>query len=474
MMCSTRSRHRIEIKPESKILVVGLGKSGFAAVKFFTSLGTAVSVSESATLNTINPKMVEWLNENKIDFETGGHSVELFTSVDAILVSPGVPLDLPPLQTARHHLIPVMGEMAIGAQFLKTPVVAITGTNGKTTVTTLLGEIFKSSGMKVFVGGNIGTPLFDYLSGPQNADIAVLEVSSFQLDTAGGETGFRPNMSILLNISPDHLDRYESFSAYAASKFQIFSAQQEDDIAILNADDPEILNQKKLWPSKSKCYFFGSERKENPGAVLHGKNVLLSSEIFPEASQEGFDLSNTSLRESPNLQNGMAAILAARLMGCSEQAINKGITRFTPLAHRMTLIGEVDGVKYIDDSKATNIGAVQAALAGMDRNLILIAGGRDKGGDYNLLRSLIKEKVKTLLLIGEAKEKIAKAFSKITHIVFADSLQDSVYMASNLAEPGDTVLLSPACSSFDMFESYADRGDIFKEAVLNLVKKPVH
>lgn len=457
-----------QLTAASRVLVVGLGKSGLAATKFFNRLGARVSVSEAAPLAAIDPAACRWLADRNIRLETGGHSEAFFTAVDCIMVSPGVPLDLEPLIAARRHHIPVLGEMAMAAQFLKTPVVAVTGTNGKTTVTTLLGRIFKCCGRKVFVGGNIGTPLFDYLCGPQDADIAVLEISSFQLDTVPLGHGFRPDAALLLNITPDHLDRYASFDDYAGSKFRIFAAQRADDMAILNSDDMEIMNRKKLWPQQSRCYLFGRRQHGKPGAILQDKNVLLTPEVSPAKKMELYDLSKTGLCNSPNLENGMAAILTARLMGCSKEAIIRGVAEFKLLEHRMTLVAEINGVRYIDDSKATNIGALQSALAGMEGNILLIAGGRDKGGAYGQLLELIRTKVKTLLLIGEAKEKMAAAWQKATRTEFADSLEEAVNLAAKLAAPGDVVLLSPACSSFDMFTGYVARGNAFRAAVLAL------
>ena len=453
--------------PDSHVLVVGLGKSGFAAAKFLHQQGIKISVSDMTPAERINPEQRRWLADNRIFLETNRHSTEMFTSVDCIIVSPGVPLDIEPLQAARRRAIPVLGEMAVAAQFLKTPVVAVTGTNGKTTVTTLLGEIFRQCKMKVFVGGNIGTPLFEYLCGPQDADVVVLEISSFQLDTGGGAYGLRPAIALLLNISPDHLDRYDSFPAYARSKFQIFAAQHQNDGAIINSDDPEIMSRTDLWP-RSRCYFFGLQTDGRPGASLQGNKVVLSADISPRGTTELYDLTDSALSRPPNLQNGMAAILAARLMGCSQESIARGLNRFRSLPHRMTLVAEIDGVKFIDDSKATNIGAVHAALTAMENNVLLIAGGRDKGGDYALLEDIIREKVKLLLLIGEARDKMAAAWHLAAPIKSADTLQEAVRMAGTAAEPGDVVLLSPACASFDMFASYEERGDVFSRAVQDL------
>ena len=459
------------LSPGMTILVVGLGKTGVAAVKFFLQHGARVTVSDSSHKDVIAPEILAWFEENNITFETGGHSMGLFTSADLIFVSPGIPLSIEPLVEARRRSIPILGELAITAHYLKTPVVGITGTNGKTTVTTLLGDIFQASSRSVFVGGNIGIPLFEYVSGTQDDDIVVAEISSFQLDTGGREYGLPFKTAVLLNISPDHLERYTSFSAYVDSKFKIFAAQGPDDFAILNADDAEIMNRKYLWPKNQK-FFFGEELTDLAGATIHAKKIILknsSDSALPDNMHgEEYDLSKTSLRNSPNLQNAAAAILAARLMGCQQQDILKGLVAFEPLEHRMSLVADIGGVSYIDDSKATNVGAVYSALGAIKQPVILIAGGRDKGGDYSILSEPVHQKVKHMLLIGEARDKMTRAFLAFTNIETVDSLQEAVYRAASLAVPGDAVLLSPACASFDMFSSYAERGAIFKNSVLEM------
>jgi UDP-N-acetylmuramoylalanine--D-glutamate ligase len=457
------------------VLVVGLGKTGQAAARFFLQHGARVSVSDSSPAGSIAPEFSDWLAENSIPIETGKHSVGFFTAADLIFVSPGIPLTIEPLAAARRLHIPVLGELAVAAQYIQTPVIAVTGTNGKTTVTTLLGEIFQAGAVKTFVGGNIGTPLFAYLAGPQDAEVVVAEVSSFQLDSGGGNKGLPFKTAILLNITPDHLERYSSFASYVDSKFAIFAAQGPDDYAVLNADDPEIMNRRNLWPASQK-FFFGELLADLAGASIHGKTIRLqnsSATSLPGTMHgEVYELGGTSLASPPNLHNAAAAILGARLMGCRQQDIQKGLASFKSLEHRMTPVAEIGGVRYIDDSKATNVGAVYSALEAMQQPVILIAGGRDKGGDYSILTEPVRRKVKHLLLIGEAQDKMARAFLAFTNVEMYDTLQDAVLRAAALAVPGDAVLLSPACASFDMFSSYAERGDVFRKSVLGLRNHP--
>jgi len=459
------------LSPGMNILVVGLGKTGIAAIKFFLAEGARVSVSDASPEGTLAPDTLALLAEHEIPHETGKHSVNFFTSADLIFVSPGIPLTIEPLKAARSKSIPIVGELAITARYLRTPAVGITGTNGKTTVTTLLGNLFQAGSRNVFVGGNIGTPLLEYISGDQSADIVIAEISSFQLDTGGNQNGQPFKVAVLLNITPDHLERYTSFSAYVDSKFKIFSAQTPDDFAVLNADDNEIMGRKYLWPASRK-FFFGENLPDLAGASIHGRKIILknSSGYSLPGSMHGeeYNLEGTGLENPPNRQNGAAAILAARLMGCPQQDIVKGLASFKPLEHRMTLVAEIGGVRYIDDSKATNVGAVYSALESTRQPVILIAGGRDKGGDYSILADMVHRKVKNMLLIGEAKDLMMRAFLAFTSVETFESLQEAVVRAAELAEPGDTVLLSPACASFDMFASYAERGDIFRQSVSEL------
>lgn len=458
------------------VLVVGLGKSGYAAVKFLLAQGIRVSVSEGGRAAQLDGEKIQWLQEKGVQCEFGGHSSELFAKVDAILLSPGVPLNLPALAAARANGVPVFGELALARDFLKTPVVAITGTNGKSTVTTLVGDLLKAAGKKVFVGGNLGIPLCEYLAGPQDAEWAVLEVSSFQLDTAGE---FRPTVAILLNITPDHLDRYPSFAAYARSKWSIFANQQPGDAAILDGDDPEIRHlldpgaaDAGAFPAiRGRRFVIGDAPYDASGGSLAGTTVRISG-LAGGAPDEVYDLSRTSLAMAPNSHNAMAAVIAARLCGCTGEAIRQGLAAFLPLPHRLARVAEISGISFYDDSKATNIGALMSALQGMSQPVVLIAGGLDKGGDYRIMRDMVRSKVKAMVLIGSARQLMADAFGDLVPVEFAESMAAAVQKARMLAAPGDMVLLSPACASFDMFDNYAHRGEAFREAVLALRSAP--
>lgn len=443
------------------VVVMGFGKSGISAVRFCLQQGAHVKVSDSGKMPP--SESVEWLHSVGVDLEVGGHSADFFRGADLVLVSPGVPYQLPILNELREAEVTVCGELALAPYYLSTPVIAITGTNGKTTTTTLIGDIVRAGGKKVFVGGNIGTPLTDYLLGEQDADWVVLEVSSFQLDMAGS---FRPDLGILLNITADHLDRYPSLEAYGLSKWSLFSYQRPGDVVIYNADDPTV---EKLAPTTSTdlsgrggCMLpFGRGVKGENSAWYDGNGVSCAF----AGNNYTFDLSDTAFANFPNKENAAAAILCCLKAGFSVDSIMKGIKVFSPLAHRMVLVGEYSGVRYFNDSKATNVGAVEAALKAFDGPVILIAGGRNKGAEFSALQEPVAKKVKKLLLIGEARQQMAEQLSGVTSTELCDSLQAAVGRAREVAGPGDVVLFSPACASFDMFTSYVHRGEVFTQLV---------
>ncbi len=437
--------------------MVGSGKSGMAACRLLKSKGCEVCLTDSRVREMQDEKDLRWLDEHHVTQEFGMHHDATFTVADLIVVSPGVPLTISPLQKARDAGVPIIGELELGYHYFTGKIIAITGTNGKTTVTTMIGQSLQHSAQSVFVGGNIGTPFCDHVMAEKQAEIAVLEVSSFQLDS---NLDFCPEVGLLLNISPDHLDRYVDYKAYGDSKMQLFAKQRERDIAILNATDVEV--QKRRSRVGAKVIEFGDD------TWLVEKKKKTLTWVLSAAEDEIYKLHRHQLSQ-PTLANCMAAICGARLIGATVDAVQKMLVDFVIPNHRLTSVGVWQDVEYIDDSKATNIGAVESALAGMTKPVILIAGGRDKGGDYSLLNAEVKRIVKKLILIGEAAPLMENAFAERTDVVLASSMDEAVASATGGAEPGDVVLLSPACASFDMFKSYGDRGNIFKEHVLHHV-----
>jgi UDP-N-acetylmuramoylalanine--D-glutamate ligase len=444
-----------------RILVVGAGRSGMAALRLLAGLGCGLTISDNGAHSALADADRQWLADHDVTLEFGGHQPQTFLAAEAIVVSPGVPLEQPALAAAARAGIPMIGELELGALFSYLPIIAVTGTNGKTTVTTMIGELLKAAGRRVFVGGNIGTPLCAFVADQGVADVLVLEVSSFQLDSA---VAFRPHIALLLNISPDHLDRYVSYDAYAAAKMKIFSRQRRDDFAVINADDPLIKGRMAAIPSTIRE--FG--RTQSSHARLEKGRAVLR---LPAGTMEEYELP-TALSASPNSDNCLAAITAVRLLGCPAEAVARGLAAFKPLAHRLTPVATVKGVEYIDDSKATNIGALQSALAGLHRPVHLIAGGRDKGGDYGLIAKEIEATVKTVVVIGEAADKISAAWGELVPVMRARSMEEAVALAAGSARAGEVVLLSPACASFDMFSGYVERGRVFQAAVAALPPQP--
>lgn len=444
-----------------RAVVLGLGAAGLATVHFLRHRQVHVAVSDIRRHEQIDAEILAGLEDMEVEVETGGHSPAFCGKADFLVPSPGVPLDLPVLKTAREHGLPVVGELALAAGLFQVPVIAVTGSNGKTTVTSLIGDLLRAAGKAPFVGGNIGTPLLEYFNDPGHYDVVVLELSSFQLDLAGA---FRPDIGVLLNISPDHLDRHGSLEAYIAAKLHIFSSQRAGDIAVFGDDDPVVAG---IQPNAGVfSYRFGSGL--HCAARIEQKMVHCTVQYQGGVRKELYDLENTRLHSSVNRLNAAAAILVAVLHGSSRQAINAGLAAFIPPPHRMSEVAVIAGVRFINDSKATNVGALQAALSGCAAPVILIAGGRDKGGDYTLLRDVVVQRVKHLIVLGEAASLIAAALDMIVPTKLVASMEDAVRMAMAVAEAGDIVLLAPGCASFDMFSGYAERGRVFSESVHRL------
>ncbi|MCU0594186.1 MAG: UDP-N-acetylmuramoyl-L-alanine--D-glutamate ligase [Desulfobacterota bacterium] len=443
-----------------KILVVGLGKSGLSVVRYLVREGARVTVSDRKEEAKLSPDTLREMKFLGVTLETGGHTKGTFLRADRIIVSPGVPLDLLPLKAAREKGIPVTGEMDLAVQIMNTPVVAITGTNGKSTVTAFLGELLQNAGHKVFVGGNLGTPLIEYAASGARADVAVVEVSSFQLDTL---EGFSPLVALLLNLSPDHLDRYPNYGAYVQSKLKIFKNQGAGDFAVLN-DDDDILSSFSP-PKEVYVLRYGLKKKGLRHAFAEGKGIRAG---LPCKESHFFDLQKCPLPGKHNVENMMAATLAGLAMNVEPPVIQSTLERFQGLPHRLEHVGRVRKVDFYNDSKATNVDAALRSIASFDRPIVLIAGGRHKGGDYAPLVRVAKGRVKKAFLMGESKPLLAEAFEDKIPYATAEDMEDAVNKAFSVAKPHDVVLLAPACSSFDMFTDYAHRGRAFKEAVERL------
>jgi UDP-N-acetylmuramoylalanine--D-glutamate ligase len=441
-----------------RVLVVGLGRSGVASALFLKSQGARVTVSDVKSPEQLREE-IPVLLDCGIAVETGGHGERTFQNQDLIVVSPGVPVDAEPITQARGLGQPVIGEIQLAAEFLKGAIIAITGSNGKTTTTTLIGEILAAGGLKTLVGGNIGTPAISLVTRSAADTVTVLEVSSFQLETI---RSFRPKIGIVLNVTPDHLDRHRTFAAYVDAKARLFENQQPEDFAVLNSDDPTCVDL--AVRTQAQVFWFSRKREVEQGAFVHKGAVLFRR---AGAQQEVMLASEIPLKGSHNLENVLAAVCAGALMGC-EGAIGDTIRNFKAVEHRLEYVATVHGVEYYNDSKATNVDATIKALESFPGNIHLILGGKDKGSDYTVLNDLLRQRVKCVYTIGAAAEKIQSQIKGATSIVHSGTLDAAVKQAAASARPGDVVLLAPACASFDQFQNYEHRGRVFKELVLSL------
>jgi len=441
----------MEIKGK-KVLVLGLARTGRECARFLAQRGASVQVTDVRSEEELKQEM-ETLAALPIRYFLGGEDPDWLEGVDIIVPSPGVPAENVLLKEGSRRGIKILSEIEFACRFLPAPLVAITGTNGKSTTTTLVGEMLKASGAKVFVGGNIGTPLIGFVGG--DWEWGVVEVSSFQLEWI---EEFRPRISVLLNLTEDHLDRYPNFRAYCQAKQRIFEAQAANDIAILSRDDRLVWEMRKRIRARVVSFGFSE--------VDDGVFVAAHEMIWRDGSrEEKFPLSRVKIQGVHNVENMMAAIAAAKSAGVSASAIQKVLEDFPGLEHRLEFVREKDGVRYYNDSKGTNVGAVVKSLASFSDPVILLAGGVDKGGDYGILRQEIRQKVRRLVLFGEAQEIIARALGDLTETVIVENLEAAVGDAFAHARAGEVVLLSPACSSFDMFRNYAERGQVFKSLV---------
>jgi len=471
---------------DKKVAVVGLGKSGIAVAELLSYFGARLIINDKKKEEEII-KDITSFNGNIEKIVGGGHPPEIFEEVDLIVVSPGVPLSTPSIVSAVYKGIPVLGEIELSYQILiwlknDIKIFGITGANGKSTTSSLVYEILKKEDKKVALAGNIGFPASKVVleiakRGSFEIDYLVLELSSFQLE---GIKTFKPDFAAILNITPDHMDRYSDMKEYIKAKSKIFQNQTPDNYLILNMDDSSTINiidyLRELYIKQGKLQhiFYFSRYQRVFGAYLDRGFVKINprddidEEILEEMENTVLHTSKFRIKGVHNIENIMAASLLALCAGCKGDTIKEVVKEFPGLPHRMEFVREIDGVSYINDSKGTNVDAVAKSLESFPGNVILIAGGRDKDGDFSVLRELVKEKVKALILIGEASKKIADAIGELVPHYFEDDMKSAVFKAKELSKRGDVVLLSPGCASFDMFKNFEHRGEVFKEIVNSL------
>jgi UDP-N-acetylmuramoylalanine--D-glutamate ligase len=444
-----------------RVLVVGLGKSGVASALFLEKHGARVAVSDAKSQEQLRHE-IPLLLDHGITVETGQHGERIFRDQDLIVISPGVPFDVPQLMQARALGIPVIGEVELAARFLKGQIVAITGSNGKTTTTTLAGEIIAGGGCRTLVGGNIGTPAITFVESATAHTWVVLEISSFQLETI---ESFHARIAVVLNVTPDHLDRHHSFENYAAAKARIFENQTGEDFAVLNADNEPCIEMTSA--TKASVYWFSRTKEIGSGAFVRaGKIVWRDS----KGDREVMPVTEIGLKGAHNLENVLAAVCVGMLAEIEPAQIRKAVSAFKAVEHRLEFVATIRGIDYYNDSKATNVDATMKALESFADGIHLILGGKDKGSDYSVLNPLLKERVKRVYTIGAAAAKIESQVQG-TEMANVGTLDAAVRRASESATPGDVVLLAPACASFDQFDSYEHRGQTFKDLVRQLALK---
>jgi UDP-N-acetylmuramoylalanine--D-glutamate ligase len=445
---------------DKKVLVVGLARTGEAVARFLVAQGARVVITDMKSPADLGPAVAR-LAGLPVGFELGYHDSASFRDADYIVVSPGVPMDISPLEKARANGKPVIAEIELASRYLDAPILGITGTNGKTTTTTLAGEILKGCGYATFVGGNIGRPLIDALNSEAPVERVVVELSSFQLE---GIALFRPKVAVLLNISEDHLDRYATYEEYIAAKGRIFMNMGPKEYAVLNIDDERVARVAAGLTCRVVPMSQQRELDEGifsrPGEIVFRWNGRVQS----------FDTTGYQLKGVHNTENIMAALASTLLMGAEPDCAQAAVMAFRGLPHRMELVRTIAGVGWYEDSKATNVGSVEKALASFN-DITLIAGGKDKGGSYAPLADLVRQRVRHLILIGEAKERMTAELGALTDTRQAQTLAEAVTLAADLTAAGGTVLFSPACSSFDMFRDYEDRAEQFKSLVRELPEK---
>ena len=444
-----------------RALVVGLGKSGVASALFLKSRGALVTVSDSKPEAELRDEILLLL-ERGITVETGGHGDRTFRGQDLIVVSPGVPADAPQLVQARKQGEPVVviGEIELAARFLPGQIAAVTGSNGKTTTTSLAGEIVAAGKFATLVGGNIGTPAISLVDQAGPATWTVLEVSSFQLETI---VEFRPRIAVILNITPDHLDRHKTFDNYVNAKARVFENQRADDFTVLNADDSTTAGLSDR--TRAQLFWFSRKKEVAMGAFTRGDHICFRN---GNDEREILPLAEVPLKGGHNLENVLAAASIGMLVGCQAEQVRDAVRHFKAVEHRLEFVARVADVDYYNDSKATNVDATIKALESFPANVHLILGGKDKGSDYTMLHDLLRQRVKRVYTIGAAAAKIESQIQGAAEVEHAETLENAVRRASESAVAGDVILLAPACASFDQFQSYEHRGRVFKETVHSL------
>lgn len=451
---------RVELKGKP-VLVLGLARTGKATAQFCAERGATVTATDLRA-DAEFAESIGGLKAAGVTLELGKSGTEILHGQHLVIPSPGVPGDAPVLKAANEQQIPVWSEIELASRFLKGRLIAITGSNGKTTTTSLVEHILRQAGTSTVLAGNIGTPLIAHVNESSESTVTVAEVSSFQLEWI--ET-FRPDIAVFLNLTPDHLDRHKTLAAYAAAKARIFENQVEQDFAVVNLDDAA---SRGLAPSRPQLYWFSRTAEVEQGAFVRGGKVIFRT---PGSDEAVLEVSEIPLPGAHNLENVLAAVIAARLAGVEPAQIAQGVRTFPGVEHRIEFVEEIGGVRYFNDSKATNVDATLKALEAFAGRIIVILGGKDKDSDYALLRPRLREKAILALLIGAASEKIAGQIEGSVALERAGTLQNAVRIAARTASPGDIVLLSPACASFDQFQNYEERGRVFKELVRQLASR---
>jgi UDP-N-acetylmuramoylalanine--D-glutamate ligase len=418
------------------------------------NVGARVLLSDQKPPSAVK-ETLDWLKYRGVQLEFGGHSSKILET-DLICISPGIPLEIPILAQAQQRKIPILGELEVASWFCPAPMIGITGSNGKTTTTNLTGEIFKQHFRNVLVGGNIGSPLAQELQCNLHPEIAILEISSFQLETIAN---FRPHIAVIMNLSPNHLDRYPDYESYVAAKLQILKNLRESDILLYNADD-EFLSH-RIADSASQKIPFSAKQALQPGAFWRDNTI----HIHWENKDHLIPVKRTLLRGPHNRYNMTVAALLSVLNGIGPEAITGVLENFPGVEHRLEAVRTIEGVQFVNDSKATTVAALGFALQSFEEPIVLIAGGKDKGGDFSELNPLLKKHVRVAVVIGEAARRMSEAWEAVTPVHHAATLEEAVNISREFAKNGDVVLLSPACSSFDMFRDYEDRGKQFKTIV---------